>query len=290
MTNQAIALEQNDAESTSETQEVVEAGENQKVEALSDTLDNQTEERARRMGWIPKEEYKGHEENWVDAETFYNRSLEELPIMRENFKKLERKYEAQERESRQAIQDIKDHATRVEKLSYERAMKELLREQKEAVSDGDVERFDQIEKEKQDLQKGKKEAVEVQEPNQVDPYEQQQIQDWINKELWYKNDVNLQAAANTYEAFLSSSQPSVPLRERLDMVSAHIKKTFPEKFGINPNRQLPPTVEGANKVSRRKPNAKSYENLPSEAKKVCDRQVKRGELTKEEFLKYYEWE
>ena len=35
---------------------------------------------------------------------------------------------------------------------------------------------------------------------------------------------------------------------------------------------------------------KSYENLPSEAKAACDKFVKQGLMTREEYVKEFEWE
>lgn len=287
MNNQNTAVKENDAEVAQVEQETIDTS-NENVDANGDT---DIEDKARRMGWIPKEDYRGPEENWTDAETFYNKGLEELPIMRERYKTLERNFDKFEKESKQAIKDMKDHTSRVEKQAYKNAMKDLIKEQEEAVEDGDKQRYREIEKEKEDLQAKHYEA-EVPQDNQMqmDPIEQREIQAWMDRESWYNKDHELAASANAYHASISQSQPGLSLRESLDAVSKQMRVLFPEKFGINPKRQMPPTVESANKVSRKKPNAKSYENLPPEAKKVCDRQVSRGDITKEEFLKYYEWE
>ena len=39
---------------------------------------------AESQGWVPKERFRGNENDWVDAETFVKRGREILPILRKN--------------------------------------------------------------------------------------------------------------------------------------------------------------------------------------------------------------
>ena len=42
--------------------------------------------RARRMGWIPKDEYGGKPDNWRSAKDFIERGENEMPILRERLR------------------------------------------------------------------------------------------------------------------------------------------------------------------------------------------------------------
>jgi hypothetical protein len=42
------------------------------------------------QGWVPKEKFKGNEDDWVDASTFVKRGREILPILRKNNENLVR--------------------------------------------------------------------------------------------------------------------------------------------------------------------------------------------------------
>ena len=41
----------------------------------------ETEDKARRLGWVPKEEFKGDPENWRSADEFMARGEQLLPIV-----------------------------------------------------------------------------------------------------------------------------------------------------------------------------------------------------------------
>jgi hypothetical protein len=68
----------------------------------------------------------------------------------------------------------------------------------------------------------------------------------------------------------------------------------PEKFS-NTRREAPSAVGASNGgAPMRKKNDKSYENLPAEAKKACDKLVTQMKshkkpFTREEYVANYEW-
>ena len=49
---------------------------------------DEVETKARTMGWLPKEKFKGPESSWVDAEQYVKRGEEILPILKANNDKL----------------------------------------------------------------------------------------------------------------------------------------------------------------------------------------------------------
>jgi hypothetical protein len=56
----------------------------------------EVETRAKSMGWIPKEEFKGDESNWRPANEFVERAETLLPIVKATSKKFEDKANALE--------------------------------------------------------------------------------------------------------------------------------------------------------------------------------------------------
>ena len=70
-------------------------------------------------------------------------------------------------------------------------------------------------------------------------------------------------------------------------VTEEVRRRFPEKFG-NPRREKPNRVEGGGTPSGRS-GKKGYADLPPEAKAACDRFVKQGLMTKEEYVKDFDW-
>ena len=49
---------------------------------------NPVEEEARAQGWVGKDEFRGSDDDWVDADTFVKRGKEIMPILRKNNEKL----------------------------------------------------------------------------------------------------------------------------------------------------------------------------------------------------------
>ena len=62
-----------------------------------------TESRARAMGWVPKDQFRGPAENWRDAGEFVRRGEEELPILRERLRSTTREIERMNSDFQQRI-------------------------------------------------------------------------------------------------------------------------------------------------------------------------------------------
>lgn len=284
MTEETTAIEENTMAENSEQQERNDAQDDAQLEQSDSASTN--EEKARRMGWIPKEEYSGPEEKWVDANVFIERGENELPVLRDRLRKQDEVAAKRDREISEMRKDVKalrEHTSRVEKQAYEKAIEELRREQEEAITEGDTERFRQIEKKKEDLQKSSQESFAPEQPQQpeVDPI----IKDWASQEPWFDNDVEMTEIAIGLSRAHASRNMSMD--DNLREVSKKIRDMFPEKFGVNPKRNRPSAVEGGGGVKRGKGN--TYADLPPADRAICDRLIKEGTLTKEEYVKYYPW-
>ena len=79
---------------------------------------------ARAQGWVPQEEFRGRENDWVDAETFVKRGREILPIVRKNNEKLLKEL----KEARAIAEEARSTAKEFQKFQkeqYERKAKDL---------------------------------------------------------------------------------------------------------------------------------------------------------------------
>lgn len=223
-----------------------------------------TEDQARRMGWSPKEEFRGAPEKWTDAETFVKNGMESLPILRERNRTLQRSVE----DLTKSVGEFKKMSDTAYERAYSKAKKELEAEVKRAAKAGDEQGAAAASTELADLEadKAKREAVK----DQDDPV----FNNWAAENAWY-NDPDLKVEAEG-EAF--------KLRKRgeksegvafLDKVKEKIKERFPEKFA-NPRRQGNGSVEraspgGDETASRGK---KGWDSLPADAKAAGERYVK----------------
>jgi hypothetical protein len=76
-----------------------------------------TEVRARTMGWVPKEEYKGNPDNWRDANEFVRRGEEILPIVQERNRDLTRRLTELETRSQQQEANYQNSLKKLEGMT-----------------------------------------------------------------------------------------------------------------------------------------------------------------------------
>lgn len=262
---QVEAANEDGQESTEESSQ--EGGEQEKT----------PEERARLLGWSPKDDYKGDPDKWVDAETYIEDAENDYRRMRKVNKVLERKLDKQEK----SIEAILAYQTRqvedAEKQAYERGVLEVEERYKKAVEDGDVEAAEQAWKDRDNIKP----------PTASDDTI---VQAWIAKTSWYNKDMAMTAAAQAKEGELY--ERGLPLKQRLEAVDAFIQEEFPHKFEARKPKLAPTMVNGRGNNVNRKTKIKpgSYEALTDEARRECDWTVKgsNGKITKEKWLRYAE--
>lgn len=220
------------------------------------------EDRAQRMGWTPRDKFRGDPEKWVDAGEFVKRGEESLPILRERLRKADA-----------TIADLSKTAAEFKKMSdtafdraYTKAKRDLESEIEEKAKAGDGAGAKAAAKELAELETEKKER-EVK--NEADPV----FDAWQAQNDWYK-DHELQVEAEAIAFKLRKRGEKSEGTAFLDRVKDEMKKQFPEKFG-NPRRQAASGVErsaGGGEGGGKK----GWDQLPAEAKEAGARYIKQG--------------
>jgi hypothetical protein len=256
---------------------------------------NETEVRARRLGWVDKDEFKGDPEHWRPAEEFLERGEKVLPIALRNNDRLQRqldRVEAELRETKDSAKALVEFTSKSEQRAYERAKREIEARIEASAANADTNAVrgamqELAELDKQHAPAPKKTETQTQ-TIQIDP----EIQDWISRETWFNRDRALNGYAIDQFEVIQRDKPGLTIAEVLAETKRRAVEKFPEKFGINPNRDGAAAVaapSGGNGATRK--NAKSYENLPPDAKKACDKFVKTiPGYTKEKYVADYDWE
>ena len=239
----------------------------------------EVEDKARRMGWTPKDEFRGDPDKWRSAKEFVDRGENMLPIMRDRVQRQETKIAELER----TVREFADFNSKADQRAYERAFKDLKTQQIQAVAAGDAEGFMKVDQAIEDL---RKEAAEKPKMKAADPGEDPEYQDWEARNKWVTTDKEAKAYAESYGEYLRKTGSRLTGADFLDEVTKAVKKEFPAKFS-NPRRESAPSVEGG--IPRAKGGGKGYADLPGEAKAACDRFVKNsgGKMTREMYTKQY---
>jgi len=250
--------------------------------------DPEVEKRARLMGWMPKENFKGDPERWQPADAFVKRADELMPIMKTQLRKYEDRISRQDTELsevRKTLERIAKTSEKAMERAYEQAKSDIIKKQAAAVAAGDTETWANLEQEKDKLEKPEKIEVKPTEtrPNEENPM----FKSWHQENEWYLTDPAMTRYANAYAQ--ENANAGIPYTQWLEMIEGAVKEAFPHKFN-NPARKTPAPVDaGSNRGNLPgRPKAKTYNDLPAEAKTICDRQVRDGLFkSREDYVKIF---
>lgn len=257
------------------------------------------EDEARAQGWVSKDEFRGDDSDWVDAETFVKRGKEIMPILRKNNEKLLKELADAKKaaeEAREAAREFKQYQKELteRKVSELKLQIEQLKQaKKDAISSGDGDRviaiddaIDDLKEQQQSVKiEADKKAKEAAVP--AEPEFDDNLKGWLAKNDWFGRDTRMTSIANGLGEDIRREKPHLVGVEFLEQLDKELAEYFPEKFG-KAKRQNP--IEGGGSGGRPTGGRKSYDNLPADAKAACDKFVKQGLMTREEYLSSYDWE
>ena len=255
------------------------------------------------QGWVAKDKFRGKEEEWVDAETFVKRGREILPILRKNNENLLKELN----QTKQSLNEFRQTAAEFKKFqkeSYEKKASELESQiaalktsRSQAITDGDGQKAtaidDAIDGLKEEVKEAKANAKEdarttVAPPSTVvDP----RLQSWLDRNEWFGKDTRLTKQANALGEDLREKNPGLMGDAFLEELDKALAEEFPTKFGKEDKRTPNYQAESGSGRGRQTSGKHSYDNLPDDAKKACDRYIKQGLMKdRAEYIAAYEWE
>lgn len=228
--------------------------------------------RAMHMGWRPKEEFDGDEDDFIDAKEFVRRQ----PL----FDKIETQNKQIKAVSK-ALEALKGHYTKVEQTAVEKAILQMKSARKDALTNGDGDRFELLDDE---IKKAETQLTEIQKvqdtPIVEDAVDHPEWRAFQSRNPWYNTTSYMRKYADEIGASLAGRlTPSEVLKE----VEKAVRKEFPNKF-VNPNKESAPDVDNSRKVPT-KPRGVGDENkLSDNQRKIMNDLVRQGVLTKEQYM------
>ena len=172
--------------------------------------------------------------------------------------------------------------------SYEAEIAQLKQAKKEALSQGDgdraVEIDDKIDNLKEEVTAAKAEATKAATPP---PSLNPELNSWLEKNEWFGTDKRLTGVANGIGEALRAENPALQGQAFLDKLDEELSPYLSPKTKARENTPNP--VEGRTSTRPATSKKQSYDNLPAEAKSACDKFVKQGLLTREQYLADYDW-
>lgn len=267
-------------------------------------LDPQVEKEARLFGWVPKEEFRGSESDWVDAEVFVKRGKEINPILRKNNELLMKKLDEKAKEidsikaSVEEFKQFQKESFERKSAEYEIQIAQLKTKKREAIAAGDgdtvVDIDDQIDSLKEAQKEAKAEAAKKPEPApkteaQASVPDDPELQSWLGRNQWFGEDSEMTDMANGLGASVRKQFPHLTGRAFLDKLDEKIVEYFPQK--VLGKKAKGSAVDSTGSVrGGTSSGKKSYDNLPDDAKQACDRFIKNGWIkSKQEYVDSYDW-
>lgn len=235
------------------------------------------ETEAREHGWSPKEEFKGDEAKWVDAETFMKRADDMLPLLKAQRDRFKRDYEALKKD----VKRMSAHMEGVEKRSYERALADIEQRHSQAVEAGDLKAANAAAKEMRELK-----PVEERNPAELKAQAEEALDAFRDENPWY-DKANLAGASETeqlgriywdrmVDKNIELTKTMAPA-EFFAYVTNLTKDKYPALFTKAPREKPGSAVEGVT-AGRPRGSSKSWDNLPADAKRTFERYQKNGLL------------
>lgn len=246
------------------------------------------EVKAKEMGWVPQEDFKGDPKNWRDADEFVSRGEEILPIVRKDNERL-RSEVAQTRletarlkalvdAGQESMAELKKFHTEDTRRQVEKAQRDLRAGIKQAKADGNEDLEETLREELTEVNAALKEAGQTrtkdtrEEPPQpvVDPA----LISWKAENPWFETDVKKTALTVAIAQELRADPKNAGL-QGMDFYK-RAAAGADEILNPRPGRGHSKLEEGGGGVGAAGvggPEGKTFRDLPSDARTVCDKQA-----------------
>lgn len=229
---------------------------------------SEVEQKAVKMGWTPKDQFRGDPDKWRPAEEFVERGENMLPLLKAQVKRQDREIS----ELKENFKKFGEYHTKTEQRAYEKAMADLREQRAQAIASGDGAAFDRVDNEinaiRKDLEESARKVVQAENNSENDPV----FVEWKSRNSWV-NDPKAEQWAFSYGSYLINAGKAERGLDVFEKISKAARTEFPDKFE-NQRRTTAPAVEGGVPAARR--NGKSYADIPASDRAACERMAKNG--------------
>lgn len=207
---------------------VVETAPNPPAEAGFSSQESEVnfEAEARKMGWVPEEEFKGDKKpaKFLSAEEFYNRGQEVLPIVKAHNRDLSKRLEEAEATNKRMVAMFEKTLAK-QREEATRQIETLKAAQRQAIKAGDDEKADQID---QQIDVLKEEAKGDAQPTArtVDEL----TRDFAKVNTWFVEEPDMAEYAIKVSESNAALNEGISFEDNMKFVVGAVRKKFPSYF------------------------------------------------------------
>ena len=249
-------------------------------EALPDISEHE-EAVAKARGWVPKENFRGREEDWQDAKSFLDRNSS----LQKDVSTLQDRIARQEEEYAERIRRIEAANERIIENDRKRLIDELEQAKLAAVELGDTEEYNRVREQESRYYRriAEESRADTRKPEREKaPDLMPETQDWIRRNSWFQeNQAMRQIALGFYDEALEGMPTTKDETRRLAYVEKRMATVYPDKFGDNRGGS---SVEGGSRSMRQ---SSKMTQLTGEERAACKRFIAKGLIKDEaEYIRY----
>jgi hypothetical protein len=239
------------------------------------------------MGWVDKDNYRGNPADWVDAKTFVERGRQIMPILQRNNERLLGQLRTSEARLQSVEESLKAATTAIETLeqSHDEDTKAQVKAAREALQtelttalrDGEHATAAELTSKLSELsvaEKGEERPASKQDERAASLPLHPEVKAWFEQNPDFIKNPRKVALGNAITAEFRAAGDTRTGAAFLDAIAAEVDKTL----GVQ-RRGGASRVEGDNGGGGRRGDtgggAKTYADLPAEAKAICDKQAAR---------------
>ena len=242
---------------------------NEIVEEVQTDGPSEAESQARKNGWKPLEEYDGDAAKWRSAEEFNDFGDKVTPLIKKQRDEWQRKYtelEAKFKNVSDVSQDLIKRTIEKERKEYQSQLDFVKTQLKNARLNGNTQEAAVYEEERDKLIENKPEEYKA--PPAPTVADTRVWDEWREDNPWFDKDPDLASYAE--EVGIAMRAKNVPLfgRAYFDAIGERVKKMHPDKF-----RTRRTAVESASAGASSRKQGTTYDSLPADVKKACDKYV-----------------
>lgn len=234
------------------------------------------EAEAKEQGWNP--DYEGP--NKTDAKTFVERGEQIAGILKSKNAKLEERIQRLE-QSNQEFGEYHKQTLQKQREMDARKIRELEEQLAQAITDGDGQAYTQYQKEIDTL-KSNQQNVQTDEAawNRLS-------QQWVSENPWYMENRKMARFADGIADEVRARVGTGPAY--FSELTREVMEEFKDEFK-NPKKSTPNAVEDGGQKGTGDSKAKTFDNLPADAKAAFKQFNRDFGLSKEDYLATYEWD